>query len=118
MRPRKTTHNTADTNMKLICLTIGLLILTLGCTTWKSVLTDKGNETEAIHNAVYDFAHSYKKRIDNSIFFIYTTDINKDIFGISFYGTNYKVLVSTEDSITYSYRGIPAQCLEYDGRLF
>jgi hypothetical protein len=81
------------------------------------VLVTEGNQDDAIKNAIYDFSYSYKKKTD-SVFYVYTKDIDPGVLGINIFGTYDKVLVSTEDSITFSYQGFPTGYFENKGMLF
>src|SRR5258706_9418667 len=94
-------------------------ILLGGCSpSWKNLLVSEGNQEAAIQNAVYDFLNSVKKEKKDSVFYAYAKNINNDILGVNIYGTKDKVLISTEDSVTFSYRGLPTGYLEKNGKLF
>ncbi len=77
----------------------------------------ESNQDDAIKNAIYDFSHSYKNKAD-SVFYIYTKNINQEVLGVNIFATYDKVLVSTEDSIKFSYRGFPTGYFENEGKLF
>ncbi|WKN43948.1 hypothetical protein [Tunicatimonas pelagia] len=104
--------------MKLAYLIITLIFLFGSCSSWKEVMVADGNQNDAIQNAIYDFLHSDKLSKKDSVFYIYTKDINPEVLGVNIFGTYDKVLVSTEDSVTFSYSGFPTGHFESKEKLF
>ena len=103
--------------MKVNYLILALLTLS-NCSSWKHVLVSEGGTNEAIKNAIYDFSRAAKKSSSDSVFYVYTKDLTSEVLGVNIFGTYDKVLVSTEDTITFSYQGFPTAYLENQGRLF
>lgn len=104
--------------MKDFSYLIACLFLFSSCSTWKEVLVAEGNQNDAIQNAIYDFLHSGKLSKKDSVFSVYTTNINDEILGVSISGDINTLLVVTEDSVEYSYRGFPTKYFEQQGKLF
>ncbi len=88
------------------------------CSSLKDVMVAEGNWNDAIKNAIYDFSHSGVKNKEDSVFYVYAKNINPEVLGINIIGTYDKVLVSTEDGITFSYDGFPTGYFEYESKLF
>lgn len=105
--------------MKSATYFIIVFILLLGsCSSWKTVLVSEGTRNDAIKNAIYDFLNTGKKNKKDSVFYVYTENISQEILGVNILGTYDKVLISTEDSITFSYSGLPTEYFEKEDKLF
>lgn len=105
--------------MKLKYLIILTLIFLFGsCSTWKNAMVVKGNQNDAVKNAIMDFLHTSRLAKKDSIFSISIKSINKDIFGVSIFGARNKISVVTENEVDYSYRSFPTKYFEQDGKLF
>lgn len=97
---------------------MALFLILASCATWKNVLISEGNQNVAIKNAIHDFLNSEYKSKDDSIFYVYTEKISQEILGVNIMSTYDKVLISTEDSVTFSYKGLPTGFLEKGNKLF
>lgn len=104
--------------MKSANLLIIFVFLFLGCSSWKDVMVAEGTQNTAINNAIYDFLYSGKLSKRDSVFYVYTKNISQEVIGVNILGTYDKVLVSTEDSISFSYSGFPTGYFENKGKLF
>ncbi len=89
-----------------------------GCSPWKNMMVRDGDLNDAIRNAIYDYSNSAKKDKMDSVYFVYTEDVTADILGVNIYGTYNKVLLITEDSISYSYRAFPTDYLIIEKDLY
>lgn len=99
----------------ILTLFIGSLI---SCNPWKKTQISKGNQNDAIKNAVIDFLHSKRFMKGDSVFSIRTQNITDDIFGVSIFGVTNNISVITENEINYSYKAFPTKYLEQNGKLF
>ena len=104
--------------MKSPILLVTLFVFIVGCASWKSTLVSKGGQSEAINNAINDFFYTGEAEKGDSVFYLYTKTINDEILGISIRSTYDKVLISTEDKIIYSSKGLPTGYIERSNMLF
>lgn len=95
-----------------------VVLIVLSCTSWKTVTNTKGGTYEAIENAINDFIKSNKHASKDTVFFIYTKEISEDILGVNVSATYDKVLISTEDNISYTYEGLPSGFIEKGNNFF
>ncbi len=103
--------------MRSAYILIILVILSSSCSSWKGILIAKGSQNAAIQNAIYDFLHSGKASKD-TVYAVYVKNTSNHVLGVSISADPNTLLVITEDSIDYSYRGFPTRYLEHQGKLF
>lgn len=103
--------------MRLAYILIILVILSSSCSSWRGILIAEGDQNAAIQNAIYDFLHSGKASND-TVYAVYVKNISNHVLGVSISADPNTLLVITEDSIDYSYRGFPTRYLEHQGKLF
>ena len=104
--------------MKLSYIIIVVFFLLWSCSSWEKTMIVKGNQDDAIQNAIYDFLNSEKIDKRDSIFGIYVKTISDEILGITIRADANPLLVVTEDNINYNYRGFPTMYFENRGKLF
>ena len=64
----------------------------------------KGNQNDAIKNAIIDFLHSDRFIKGDSVFSISTKNISEDILGVSISREGNKISVITQNEIDYNYK--------------
>ena len=101
---------------RVICLAF---IWPLGsCSPWKETLVAQGDQYDAVANSVRDFLRHGRYSQHDRVFSVSIKSLPDGLLGVSIYPDSNKVLVSTEDRISFSYRGFPTRYMEQDGKLF
>jgi hypothetical protein len=103
--------------MKII-ITLFLSLFLSSCSSWKKIMVTKGNQNDAVQNAIYDFLHFGKLTKKDSVFSIIIKNVNEDILGVSILREGNKISVITENEIEYNYRAFPTRYFEQNGKLF
>jgi hypothetical protein len=105
--------------MKTLKLILILIVFLVGsCANWKGLLASKGNNDDAIQNAICDFLNSSPLSKDDTTFSISLKEINKEVLGISIYGSTYLKRLVVKDGNTINYSSLPTRYIEKQGKLF
>lgn len=94
------------------------IFISTSCNSWKDMMISKGNQNDAIHNAIIDFLHNKKLTKDDSVYHILIKDFNKDVLGISIVADMNKLLPNPENKIGSNHIGFPTMFIERENKLF
>jgi len=90
-----------------------------GCSSFKKMLTEQGNQNEAVHNAIIDFLNSESTLLkQNNVFSIDIENIGDTVIGISVFGDVNKLVPTSKNKIGTSQPGFPTKYIEQSGKLF
>jgi hypothetical protein len=105
--------------MKSLYLMLIFFVFLLGsCISWKKMIVAKGNQNDAVKNAIYDFLHSGNFSKKDSVFSIRLINLNDDALGVSIGANDNKLLPGPDDKINTSHRGFPTKYFEQEDKLF
>jgi hypothetical protein len=95
------------------------LIFLLGsCSSWKKLIVAKGDQNDAVQNAIYDFLHSEKISKKDSVFYVHIKNINDEVLGIGILGSVNRLLPGPDNKIGTNYANFPTKYIVQDGKLF
>lgn len=98
--------------------TLGLLLLFIGCSTWKTTLVRNGDKNDAIRNAIHDYIKSNRHIKKDSTYLVSIRNIDDMVFRVDIAKGLEKLLVATEDGVNFSHRALPTSYIELDNKLF
>lgn len=98
--------------------TLGLLLLFIGCSTWKTTLVRNGDKNDAIRNAIHDYIKSNRHIKKDSAYLVSIQNIDYKVFRVDIAKGLEKLLVATEDGMNFTHRPLPTSFIELDNKLF
>lgn len=107
--------------MKSYCIIVLFALLFFdGCSPWKDKMIYKGDQNDAVQNAIVDFLHTENARLKkDSVFWIQVMNLNDQIVCVDFSGaTDYKESPHPKNKIGTSIPGFPTNFIEKEGKLF
>ena len=91
----------------------------ISCSSWKSNLVSKGNQNDAIQNAIIDFINTSSIYKNDSIFMVNKYLDNNNVLGLSIIeNRGHKVYIYMEDTIGKYSKGLPTRYMMNNGKLF
>ncbi len=111
---------------KRILLFFLITILTAGCNTsrsnccypWSTELISDGNYETAINNAVIDFSNTSKLVKEDSAFWVRTTVLNQEKWGVEMSGINLPFINILDNNEVNFSSTLPTRFIIYNERLF
>jgi starvation-inducible outer membrane lipoprotein len=105
--------------MKISWFIYSILILLFleGCVSFKKELVQKGNQADAIQNAILDFSNTTRLYKKDTVFSVQTEEIGGEVLVVSIGKNNMKMLL-TESTKVGSIGKLPSRYVEINGKLF
>jgi hypothetical protein len=83
------------------------------------MMATKGNQNDAVHNAIIDFLNSGGTSLKrDNVFSVGIEDIGDTIIGVSIFGDVNKLVPTSKNKIGTSQPGFPTRYFEREGKLF
>ncbi len=84
----------------------------------KNIMVAKGDQNDAVQNAISDYLHTENLSKKDGVFSISIVNIDNKTIGITILGLSRKLLPTTKDKIGTNNPGFPTRHLERDVKLF
>ena len=88
------------------------------CSSSKDIMVAKGDQNDAVQNAISDYLHTENLSKKDSAFSISIGNINDKTIGVTILGLSRKLLPTAKDKVGTNNPGFPTRYLEREGKLF
>ena len=90
-----------------------------GCSSFKNMMAPKGNQNDAVKNAIINFLNSGNTLLrQDNVFSVEIKNIGDTVIGVSIFGDVNKLVPTSKNRIGTSQPGFPTMYFEREGKLF